>query len=681
MTISRFSAQSISRSDVTSGRIPTAYMSPDPRSPAVEPWEREAEVVLCNAPLVSVVRPSLGLGLLQASLETASRSAASCYLNVFFADKIGLALNEDLAERTPSQLLIGDWLFSAALGARGRRETPERYLNELERAVGRKVLQQLVQIREVEVPAFIDEYAEKILAMKPRIVVFSTVFQQTAASLAFSIRLKQLAENLVICMGGANCHGRMGEAWLRNFPCVDYVFTGEADASFPSFVEHIINRGRNPSLPSGIIGHGNPDRGSRTPAKQMDELPYPQFDDYFRQVATIADANRIQTSVPFEASRGCWWGQKQHCTFCGLNGESMRFREKEPHRVLAEVDYLRERYGVFRFLATDDIMSMRHIDAVFGTLAKREAGAPGNSFFYEVKSNLGESHLRILAEAGVTFVQPGIESFSDQVLSIMRKGVSGALNLRFLRNCSEIGIAAAWSILFGFPGESLNEYEAMTRLVPLIEHLQPPMGLSAIRLDRFSPNFEQFESRGFDRPAPFMAYESIYDLDPADIERVAYFFTANGSGVNARALDPLAREISRWQRSWHDFAARPRLEILEGTEFDLIHDTRSCAQVPLSPLSGQAREVLAAARSPLTLNAICARVRPESTNALERIVEELIEMKFLLDWNGTLLALPTRPSGRILDYDVRAALPYGYILRAENSAAEQDLQKGLCTVG
>jgi magnesium-protoporphyrin IX monomethyl ester (oxidative) cyclase len=58
-----------------------------------------------------------------------------------------------------------------------------------------------------------------------------------------------------------------------------------------------------------------------------------------------------------ETSRGCWWGAKQHCTFCGLNGGAMAFRSKSAERVVEEIRYLRDRYGVESLSVVDNILT------------------------------------------------------------------------------------------------------------------------------------------------------------------------------------------------------------------------------------------------------------------------------------------------------------------------------------
>jgi radical SAM superfamily enzyme YgiQ (UPF0313 family) len=70
---------------------------------------------------------------------------------------------------------------------------------------------------------------------------------------------------------------------------------------------------------------------------------------------------RHQVWIPFESARGCWWGAKHHCTFCGLNGSAMRFRAKSPQRVLSELADLARRHHSFRFEAVDNILEPRYL--------------------------------------------------------------------------------------------------------------------------------------------------------------------------------------------------------------------------------------------------------------------------------------------------------------------------------
>ena len=80
-------------------------------------------------------------------------------------------------------------------------------------------------------------------------------------------------------------------------------------------------------------------------------------------------------------------------------------------------------------------------------------------------------------------MQPGIESLIDDVLKLMRKGVSALHNVQLLKWCKEIGVKPHWNVLWGFPGEPAAEYERLARVVPWLRHLPPPRGFGPIRLN------------------------------------------------------------------------------------------------------------------------------------------------------------------------------------------------------
>ncbi|WP_439367419.1 hypothetical protein ACNJYD_06620 [Bradyrhizobium sp. DASA03005] len=123
--------------------------------------------------------------------------------------------------------------------------------------------------------------------------------------------------------------------------------------------------------------------------------------------------------------------------------------------------------------------------------------------------------------AGITAVQPGIESLSSPILRIMRKGIKAIHNIQFLKHCRQLSIIPHWNIIWGFPGEAAEEYREMAVILPHLRHLHPPSGCGPIRLDRFSPNFVQAEELGFQNVRPNQNYERIYNLDVTELSRLS----------------------------------------------------------------------------------------------------------------------------------------------------------------
>ncbi len=615
-------------------------------------------IALCVAPVLSVLRPALGVSLLQASLADQPVDARVHYLNLDYANEIGLDLNEWLAEDVPTHLLVGDWLFAPLVASPD--ELAARWHDaELRRVAGETRYRELGRLRQRSA-AFVEHAAERVLIDSPRIVGFSTVFQQTGASLAIARAIKRRAPTTQICFGGANCHGPMGKTLLECFPQIDTVFTGYADTTFAHYVADTIAL-RDAPLAEVIHRHDLERDAPMPPARPvlMDALTIPRYDDYFAQLKTTHFARQIAPALPFESTRGCWWGQKHHCTFCGLNADSMTFNAKSGPRVLDELRVLAERHGITRFCAADNIMALDHIDSVFSPLAR----AAGDwRFFYEIKANLSEARLRALALGGVTWVQPGIESLDDAVLKIMRKGVTALANIRLLRNLVEFGVGTVWNILYGFPGEPAEAYARMAEIAPWLEHLWPPTSCSRIRIDRFSPNFEQAEAMGFAHVRPARSYAALYGQNAARTRDLAYFFEGRPTqGDDFSYAQALRDAVSAWRAAWYETDRPPQLQLERLGTIGLVTDTRRCATQSVLLLDEPSLALLDAFREPSpvasTLRAIEERF-PGHDAAGALIL--LSSARLVLVQGHSALALTVEARGQLVDDAARADFPWGH---------------------
>jgi ribosomal peptide maturation radical SAM protein 1 len=513
-------------------------------------------VALVNMPFTSSRSPSIQLGLLQAVLAAHDIPAASLYFNLRLGAALGWETYEVLCnDRT---LLLGEWLFSrAAFG--DDASDGQSYLAAFEPelttylAVLDKKPSYLLDLRERLLPAFIDEVAESSGWAEFDVVGFSSIFEQNVAALALARRLKSRVPELVNVFGGANFEDEMGLEYVRALPWVDYAVIGEGDEVFPAFLDRL-SRGADPGALPGVASRlpdGSVRFAGRAPqVANLDALPEPNYREFFATARDLDMPARVQAktvNIPFETARGCWWGAKHHCTFCGLNGLGMAFRSKSPARVLREVDALAERYALYQLVAVDNILDLRYIQNVFAPLAERHVDY---TFFYETKANLTQEQLKQLAKGGVWHLQPGIESLSSEVLKLMNKGTTGIQNVRLLKWGRYYGLNVHWNVLLGFPGERLMHYKHQLDTMRLIPHLQPPESIGRIWLERFSPNYTDQASLGFTNVRPEPAYAHVYPAN-IDLERVAYFFAYDAlDTVPMSAHEETVDYIEDWRRRW-----------------------------------------------------------------------------------------------------------------------------------
>ncbi|WP_437877311.1 RiPP maturation radical SAM C-methyltransferase [Sorangium sp. So ce513] len=510
--------------------------------------------LLASMPWASASRPSLGIGTLVAAAKTRGFDCSSTYPNLLMSSRIGPEIYESLAE-TPALFTMCEHVFAVDVFGKDALRS-DAFLDGF---ASDETARSLRHLRDVIVPEYLDECVELLLRKNPDIIGFSCTFNQVLPSLAAAKRIKALRPETLILLGGACVHDKMGEAYARAFRFVDHVFTGEADHTFVRFLEARAGRSAEDiaSIP-GVTSNGA-QKAAAPLVRDMDSLPVPDYEDYFTERDLLARAGgEIPQfkNIPFESSRGCWWGEKRHCTFCGLNNEGMKYRTKSDHRVIRELTELASRYQCVRFMAADNILD----HGAYRGLLRELASLPADlDLFYEIKANVRRDDVAALARAGVLWVQPGIESFADRVLANMQKGVSGLQNVQLLKWLHEYRITPSFNILVGFEGESDDDYDESIATMDRIHHLPPPSGKATIvQVHRFSPFFYAPEAHGIINMRPEKSYSNLIPPDVLAPDEFAYFFERDipPSAAVFRHLERLNESITRWHASTRRVSAR-----------------------------------------------------------------------------------------------------------------------------
>ena len=377
----------------------------------------------------------------------------------------------------------------------------------------------------------VDALAEAALASDRayRVVGLSATFEtQLPAALAVARAIRAAAPAIRICLGGAACQGETAEALLEAFPCIDAVCHGEGDRVIVPLVRALLDGASLDAVP-GIAFRGPGRRVGRgapaPPLGSMDGLPIPDYAPFVAQHQAGAWADE-PIRLFFETSRGCWWGQKHLCSFCGLNAETLTYRRKSPERTVREIEALYERYpSASRLNAADNILDMAAFDGVLPHLVPLAARADRPlRVFFEVKSNLRRDQWDALRRSGVDFVQPGIESFSDGMLAAMKKGNTGLGQVQAIKWATEAGVDLAYLLIVRNPGDQAMWYREMSALLPFIAHLPPPQTVVPMWLERFSPYHTSPDAYGIRNVRPKRSVAELYRGPDADLDRLSYVF-------------------------------------------------------------------------------------------------------------------------------------------------------------
>jgi ribosomal peptide maturation radical SAM protein 1 len=629
---------------------------------------KATDVALISMPFGGIASPSIGLSLLKAGLDRIDVSTKIFYFNLSFAELIGQNIYKAIWNETDTPDLVGEWIFSTSLFGPTQTQKIAQYTDEILRRnhgdlkrddyslplISEALIQDILRTLN-HVEPFLKQCLEEVIRYQPKVVGFTSVFQQQVSSLSLAKLIKKHLPGTLTVLGGANCEGIMGQEIIRQFEFIDVVVSGEADIVFPEIVERalkgqpiydvegvFLQRNQNPLL-RGKASSNSPD------FVDLNALPIPDYDDYFEQLGQSPLVNLIDPSLLFETSRGCWWGAKHHCTFCGLNGTAMTFRSKSAKRALDELLYLSQQYPGYPFMVVDNILDMKYFKDFIPFLAEQKLGL---RLAYEVKSNLTKEQLILLQEAGITRIQPGIESLSDQVLQIMRKGVRALQNIQLLKWCEELNINLVWNFIWGFPGESAVEYQRMADFVPLLTHLPPPIGSGKVRIDRFSPYYNQAEEFGLKNLRPFPAYQYVYPLSPEAVDNLASCFTYEYA--YHQPVDQYAQPLSEKVIEWRNTYQQSELFWIEKGRQLLIWDTRPVAEATITILTGLEKFAYIACDQVKTPGQILSLWNSRSKKRVELtrikgILDALSAKGLMINQDDSYLALAIPRSHRILD--------------------------------
>lgn len=613
---------------------------------------QQGRVALVNMPFGHSKYPSIQVGTLTALLKARGIDVTGHYLNLLFAHNIGFPLYERLCEK---RALFGEWLFSHLLF----RDNPKHgeYLRTFKpvfEEISRESGHPIGYFEELAVrgaPQFLTWAMTAIDWGRYRLVGFTSTFDQNVASLSMAKLIKDLYPDVRIVFGGANFDGEMGLEHFRAFPWIDYVVVGEGEDVFPALVRQVLD-GREDNLPKGVVYRRagqiryEPNQGLFSDFQRTGP---PDYDDYFRQLAElgIESSRGLDRILLYEGSRGCWWGEKHHCTFCGLNAQSMKFRAKSPAQVAQELDALSRRYDATRFRLVDNIIDMKYVDAVFGKFAEEHLDL---DVFVETKSNLSKKQIQTLALGGVKCMQPGIESLSQAQLREMDKGVSPMQNLQCLKWSLYYHVDVSWNILLGFPQETDEDYRKQIDLIPAILHLQPPEAVGKFWLERFSPYFTRPAQYGIRITGPGMAYQYVYDARRVDLNKIAYDFEYD---IDRRVTPGLYDELVQWVHEWrrrHASDDKPFLYYSKSLSYVTVFDGRSAGAPTRARYDWPAAYVIESCNeTPKSLEQLRQGVEgherlPEAE--LAQVLDDLVGKKLLFLERGRYftLALPTNPN-------------------------------------
>ena len=633
-----------------------------------DPDVSQLDVVLLSPPYDFPPRPSFALSLFRQCLNEAGLRSRVFYPMFRLSHLLGIETAKKI-DLYPYTSGLEEFLFAHMTDIENDASAEDfaRFLCREYPLLPYDEVLSLIHEAEGKVRQCVDEIAEEVARIRPGVLAVSSIFSQMNGALAVIRRVKELSPDTVTLLGGTNVSGDAGAAVLRHYSSVDYVFFGEGDEVFADVC--LIAMGRKPGpMPYGVVRHGDeiPDPVPHRMTQDMNKVVYPDYSDFItewnreqagefgppifgsqyeeqnKEALYLAGSNY---ALYLEGSRGCWWGQKHPCSFCGLNGRKNTYRFKTAERICDELLTLSRKYGNKLVQLTDNILSFDAMDRLLPML--RDSGA-SLRLVGEVKTNLKESDIVHLKEAGFLIVQPGIESLNDHMLKLMNKGNNAAAHVAFLKYCKKHGLGLSWNLLISIPGENEEDYEELLSLIPKITHFNPPVGTFPIMFQRYSAYLEAPEKYGLEL-RPMEMYRYLYGDSEDRIRNMCLYYDLVGGEFkdSLERMQPYYDRLYRAVFEWRKIAESGGNRSLQMTETPsglLLLDSRPCMVQPFTVLTGLKRQVFLACDSPKSIRQLTDLLKGEAgEEEILAAAEELAGLNFIarLGSHYISLALPT----------------------------------------
>ncbi len=294
------------------------------------------------------------------------------------------------------------------------------------------------------------------------IIGFTLNYGQLLPSLAVAKKIKELSPEKTIIFGGSRTVGDLGVNVLRAFDYVDCIVSGDGEEAIVQLASHPESLS---TIPGVIYRDNNRVHWTKTNATiDLDTLPAPSFNQFYQDMATVSpdiqQYYQYYGRLPVEISRGCWWN---HCTFCNLNLQHPCYREKNTNRIIQEIRSLSDQYKMTEFQLIGNTLPKTEYQTLFQKIQDLERDF---SFFVEARAGqLTSEDYTAMKEAGFTQIQTGIESFSQNYLRKMNKGVRVIDNIAALKFCKENNIKNNYNLLVRYPNEEPRDFEETQKIM------------------------------------------------------------------------------------------------------------------------------------------------------------------------------------------------------------------------
>ncbi|HBE88736.1 MAG TPA: hypothetical protein DDW67_06305 [Elusimicrobia bacterium] len=357
--------------------------------------------------------------------------------------------------------------------------------------------------------------------------------------------------NCLVLMGGPHVTA-LPRSTMLGTPGLDAVIRGEGEIPMLALADGFDANGKADfrDVPGAAFMEGGQYRETPTPEpfRDLDVLPYPARDLLdmrpYENCRSLYGGGKMATVI---SSRGC----PSKCSFCS-NAASVyrKFRSRSPESFVAEMECLVKESGIRHFYIVDDCFSIdaKRTAAICDLMIKKKLPITWQAAG-RVNTLLDESLISKMKQAGCVEVLLGIETGSQRILDIMKKGATLEMAEECCAKLHKHDINCYNSYILGAEGETVFTIiqtaifsKKLFSLFALFNILIPFPGTAVFEkyyrdFDRPDTDWTDWASLLHKRPYPprhtslswgaqkgwWLAISLLYYLEPIQLLRVLFF--------------------------------------------------------------------------------------------------------------------------------------------------------------
>jgi radical SAM superfamily enzyme YgiQ (UPF0313 family) len=333
-----------------------------------------------------------------------------------------------------------------------------------------------------------EDVLAEIRTFDPEVIVFEAHAEAFPVVAGCAARVREFSRARRVAYGSVPTF--LPERVVGPGACFDVAMAGESELTLLDLLA-VFDAGGAAQAPADVdgIAFWDAEAGKlvrtrpRELPRDLDVLPSVDYElfrleDYCKYSFPMPIHGRVRWGHVL-ATRGCPY-PCTHCSFDHRQSYGRPLRRHSPRRLVDDLERLVRRHGVNAVSIEDDIFTLdrRYVLAICDEL---EARALGLRWVAQTRVDCLDAELvERMKRAGCAGLSLGIESGSDRVLGVLKKGFTRQEALDGIRLCQERGLMLRLLFMIGNPTETAAEIEdtlelaRQARAITIQVHISTP---------------------------------------------------------------------------------------------------------------------------------------------------------------------------------------------------------------